>query len=62
MAESKIKVEEMFKTILEKTNELIEKLSRLDPASKEYAQAMENLAASFQVLNGVVLGNKKESK
>lgn len=62
MAESKIKVEEMFKTILEKTNELIEKLPGLDPASKEYAQAMENLAASFQVLNGVVLGNKKENK
>lgn len=62
MAKEKLHVEEMLETILAKTNELIKSLKAIDPSSKEYGIAMENLGKSFQILSGALLANQEGKK
>jgi hypothetical protein len=60
MEQGKIKVELMLKTVLAKTNELIEALDKMNPADEGYGRALENLAKSFQILSGAILSQREE--
>jgi hypothetical protein len=57
---SKLKVEDMLKIVLNKTNDLINAMEGIDPISEAYGVALENLAKSFQILSGALLASRND--
>lgn len=55
---SKLRVEDMLKIVMNKTNELISLMEGIDPGSEAYGVALENLAKSFQILSGALLASR----
>jgi hypothetical protein len=55
---NKLKVEEMLRIVLDKTNVLINTMEGIDPSSEAYGVALENLAKSFQILSGALLASR----
>lgn len=58
MNNQRVNIELMFTTLLDQTNKLIEKLSKISPDTEAYGIALNNLAKTFTILSGASMPNK----